>query len=62
MNLNNLKKKLPSTCGINIPTSFIDYCNLNGIDLNAWYQWRLELQKEQKKTWVALYGHSRIRK
>jgi hypothetical protein len=56
MTMTNLKKKLQNTYAINIPTSFIDYCNLNNIDLNEWYKWRIHLQKEQQKTWRKLYG------
>lgn len=55
--MSNFKKKSQSTYPINIPTTFIDYCNLNDVDLNAWYKWRLHLQKEQKKTWQKLYGY-----
>lgn len=62
MSSTNLKQKSPTTCRINIPTSFIDYCNIRGIDLHAWYQWRLHIQREQKKTWVALNGYSKASK
>jgi len=27
---------------------FIDYCNLNGIDLIKWYRWQLHLLWEQR--------------
>lgn len=27
---------------------FIDYCNLNGIDLVKWYRWQLHLLWEQR--------------
>ena len=27
---------------------FIDYCNLNGIDLIKWYKWQLHLLWEQR--------------
>jgi uncharacterized protein YjaG (DUF416 family) len=32
-----------------ITPSFIDYCNLNGIDLSKWYRWQLHLIWQRRK-------------
>jgi hypothetical protein len=57
------KQKLQSTYPINISVSFIDYCNVNNIDIDLvkYYQWKLHLKKEQQKTWKKLYGTSYAR-
>jgi|688.fasta_scaffold2206889_2 hypothetical protein len=31
-----------------ITSEFIDYCNLNNIDLISWYRWQLHLIWEQR--------------
>lgn len=44
----NYMKKINSLQGKMTP-EFIDYCNLNNIDLTKWYRWQLHLIWEQRR-------------
>lgn len=43
----NYMKKVNSLQG-KITPKFIDYCNINNIDLVKWYRWQLHLIWEQR--------------
>jgi uncharacterized protein YjaG (DUF416 family) len=38
---------------------FIDYCNLNGVDLVKWYRWQLHLIWEQRNINRRLSGNDK---
>lgn len=54
----NYMQKVNSLHG-KITSEFIDYCNLNNIDLVKWYRWQLHLIWEQRNLNRKQNGQSR---